>query len=115
MGSSGASASKRYRPPSFKVEIPGDGTFKQLFLEKMQKVRTVLVGKLQRPVSNADIIGVALDTWLEDCGGDKAQPQQASSPALPLQEKDTDQEVYMVAVSSLKNLIVRVQAACQSL
>ena len=110
-----ASVSKRHRPPSFKVEIPGDGTFKQLFLDKMQKVRTVFVGKLQRPVSNAGIIGVALDTWLEDGGGDKAQSQQARSPASPLQEKDTDQEVYMVAVSSLKKLDCPCAAACQPL
>ena len=78
MEPSGTSASKRYRPSSVKVEISGDGTFKQLFLEKMQKVRTVLVGKLQRPVSNADSMEVALDTWLEDCGGDKAQPRHGT-------------------------------------
>ena len=55
------------------------------------------------------LLGVALNTLLENCGGDQAQSQQASLPASRLQEEDTDQEVYMVAVSSLNKLIVHVQ------
>ena len=112
METSDTSASKRQRPPSFRVEVPGDETFKKSFHEKIQKVRAVLVTKLQRPVSNADILGVALDTWLEQCGGDnkRAQSHHASSSAsAPLQEKDRDQDVYLIAESSLNKLIVRVQ------
>ncbi len=60
---------KRVRPPAFKVEIPGDTPFKETFLGKLQKMRDLLVSKLQRPVNNGDIIGIALDAWIDKNGG----------------------------------------------
>lgn len=49
-------AEKRKRPPSFKLEIPGDESKKMDLYEKMQKVRESLMGKLNKAVNNNDTL-----------------------------------------------------------
>lgn len=95
----------RVRPPSFKIEIPGSVDFKDNSMQKVQTVRETLVHKLQKPVNNADIFEAALDSWIaqltqQDGGG---TPQVCTWVALP--ENHTNQEMYIVAKSSLHNII----------
>ena len=97
---------KRVRPASFKIEIPGSVEFRENFMQKVHKVREALVLKLQKPVNNADIFEAALDSWIarlpEQDGGGTA-PQVCTSAALT--ERLTNQELYIVAKSSLHELV----------
>ena len=52
---------KRKRPPAFKIEIPASVEEKVDILEKMKKVRSHLVEKLNRPVNNFDLH----DSWIK--------------------------------------------------
>ena len=55
----------RTRPPSFKMEIPGNEQKKHEVSDKMQKIRGSLVNTLNKPVNNCDIIDAALDFWIK--------------------------------------------------
>lgn len=78
-------SAKRERPPSFKVEMPGDNAFKKLFLDKMNEIREILVRRLQRAVNNGDILTLALDNWVQRNGGCKKKTLPVST-AVPLSE-----------------------------
>ena len=95
--------STRCRPPSFKVEIPGDAAFKELFMGKINQVHEILVKKLQQPANNGDVLGAALDACLHQCGASKKQI--CVSTATPLEEEETEQELCLISRPSIEKLI----------
>lgn len=107
---------KRTKADAFKLELPGNNEVKSAFLEKMQKVRSQLVNKLQRPVNNKIILETVIDHWLEST---ESRPKSAPTvnPYVKLHEEHTEQDLYIVAKSSLVKYLDIVQKhgeACKS-
>jgi len=91
----------RPRAPSFKVEIPGDTQYKQQFLEKMQKVREILMRKMQTLATNGNVLETVLDFWLQN----HTQGVGQVNPNVIMEKTDTKQDLYIVANSSLKKFL----------
>ena len=55
----------RVKPPSFKIELPGNAERKNEISEKLRSVRGSLQKTFNRPVTNSDILDAALDFWIQ--------------------------------------------------
>ena len=96
------------RAPSWKLEIPGTAQHKDALKAKLQSVREKLSRKLQSPVTYAHILDTVLDSWLEHHSQEK--PACPVSGHTPLDYADCNQEIFMVAKSSMKKLLEMGQA-----
>ena len=94
---------KRHRPSAFKVEIPGDSAVKDQFMGKIHKLREILVKKLQRQVNSGDILGADLDAFWNKTYSKKKTP--CIQTAVPLQENDTEQDLYIISKPCIEKLI----------
>ena len=94
----------RTRPPSFKMEIPGNEQKKLEISVKMQKIRGCLVNTFNRPVNNCDIIDSALDFWIQSHVPDQdAQTFPTQSKKLK-NKKDSNENMFVSTVSSIQKL-----------
>ena len=95
----------RNRSASFKLEITGNVQQKNVFMAKLQHMKTILRNKLNKPVTNSDVFNTAMDIWI----GINDPNQHHNNPGPPqyveVEENSTDQNIFVVAESSLKNLI----------
>ena len=83
-------AEKRKRPPSFKIEIPGDDSRRIDFYEKMQKVRETLMRKLNKPVNNYEIMENLLHLWTKSNSGDVEPRVPATYMKVPKSQANKD-------------------------
>ena len=51
-------------PQTFKIEVPGDGDFKQRVLSKFSVVKDQLSQQMRKPVNNGHVMEILLDTYL---------------------------------------------------
>ena len=105
----------RKKPPSFKMEIPGDVTCKMMIREKIDIVRETLHKMLGKPVNQADILLTVLDSWIKDHHGRRQAPTVPEQQVI--KKNQADEAVFLTSKSSINKLIELVQdhhATCTS-
>ena len=94
----------RARPPSFKIEVPGDQQKKSEITEKMQKIRGLLMNTFNRPVNNGDILEAALNFWIAG----HVQDQDAQTFPTTLKKlknkKDASENMFISTMSCVQKL-----------
>jgi hypothetical protein len=102
------STGKRTRPPSFKLEIPGNADVKSKLLQKMGEVRRMMTDLTKKPVNNAEILEGLLDSWLKV---NSSQPAKRSSAAVqPTQQAMVNGQLYVTTKTSLQKFAGIVEA-----
>jgi len=95
-------AEKRQRPSNFRLEIPGNESFKKEVQDKLQKVKSAISRVRGKPVNNADVITEMLDFWMNQnitSDGSSTFP----SPFQQVKGNEVNQKLFVTAESSLKN------------
>ena len=94
----------RARPPSFKIEVPGDQQKKVKSQKKCKKIRGLLMNTFNRPVNNGDILEAALNFWIEG----HVQDQDAQTFPTTLKKlknkKDTSENMFISTMSCVQKL-----------
>ena len=108
---------KKGKADAFKLELPGDKEVKTEFLDKMQRVRSLLVNKLQRPVNNKIILETVIDHWLEAQKTPSSKSVPTVNTYLKLQKEHTEQDLYIITKSSMAKYLEVIEKhgqACKS-
>lgn len=91
----------RVRAPSFKLEVPGNGEYKKMFMHKIKCVKDIMKTKLKKSVTHGGVIEAALDFWLQN-----HQPATGHvNPHVVLEKTETKQNLYVIAESSLPKFL----------
>jgi len=119
----------RERAPSFKLEVPGDSSTKEIIRSKLTLAKTILSSKMNKLANYADVLTVALNSWLESEGGHShgsatdASEAAATSPEADFVQvqiatrEQAKQQQYVTCRSSLEKLLETTQHhrnCCQS-
>ena len=103
----------RDRAPSFKLEIPGDRDYQNVFMSNLKAVRLQLKERLGPSVTYATVMDALLRCW-----GKNTDRETLEKPAVdtytPVDRKGTEQELYIVARTSLQILVDVVQTHAHS-
>ena len=94
----------RARPPSFKIEVPGDQQKKSEITEKMQKIRGLLMNTFNRPVNNGDILEAALNFWIEGHVQDHDAQTFPTTLKKLKNKKDASENMFISTMSCVKKL-----------
>ena len=103
----------RKRPPSFKIEVPGDEVKKQEFLQKVKSIRDKLTQTYNKPVNNFDILDTAISFWIGNQSGNE-QDNASTSSFAQAAENETNENLFVVAPSSLQRLVKMVEEHAKS-
>ena len=100
MASQGSNG-KRVRPPSFKLEIPGNAEIKARLLQKMGEVRKKMTELTKKSVNNAEILEGLLDSWIKV--NNTASTAPAQRPNTVRQTRQTvNSQLYVTTTTSLQ-------------
>ena len=85
----------RNRSTSFNIEITGNEQQKNVFMAKLQHMKTILRNKLNTQVTNSDVFNSAMDIWI----GINDPNQHLNNPGPPqydeVEENNTDQNIFV--------------------
>ena len=101
------------RTASFKIEFSGDTSKKNVVLNKLQKIKTLL--KQTSSADNTSAIEAALDCWLSNNDPELQQTTstktEPSKPAsyVPTNRTEVDQPLFLSCQTSIQSLVDRVQ------
>ena len=97
------------RSPSFKIEIPGDESQKEILLGKWKSVKSRVKG------NNANVMEVLLDFWLtnnsDEISVDNCKKDPKLAPSfVSCQRKNMFQEIFVCSKDSISALVDQVSA-----
>jgi hypothetical protein len=55
---------KRQRPPSFRLELPGDDEVKQTLLDKLHQIKSKLNSGFNKCHNNTDVLEQVFSDWI---------------------------------------------------
>lgn len=92
--------------PNFRFEIQGDAEFKKSIQDRMQTVKNVLTAARNKPATNGVIMNELLTFWIENHDDTAMNDRENVFPPSYVQtkKKDTDQQIFVAAESSISNL-----------
>ena len=95
----------RAKPPSFKIELPGNAERKNEISEKLRSVRGSLQKTFNRPVTNSDILDAVLDFWIQSHVKEEEQETFRTSFSKVGNQRDTNEKLFISTVSSLQKSV----------
>ncbi len=94
------------KSPNFRIEIQGDAEFQKYIQDRMQTVKNVLTAARNKPATNGVIMNELLTFWIENHDDTARNDRENVFPPSYVQtkKKDTDQQIFAAAESSISNL-----------
>ena len=97
-------AEKKRKSPAFRIELPGDDEKKLDIMDKMQKVRSDLMQKLNRPVNNYDIIAHLLDEYMLKKGQGNDETEKMPSTYVNAPKNAVNEPFFVTTKTSVMRL-----------
>lgn len=102
-------AKKRKRNPNFRIEFAGNDDEKHSVLENLQKIRSELTTRYNKPVGNLQVIEHLFKLWFDKAAdGQESVQEKLPAPSTYVKvhsKRDTNQKVFLCAEQSLQRLI----------
>lgn len=102
-------AKKRKRNPNFRIEFAGNDDEKHSVLENLQKIRSELTTRYNKPVGNLQVIEHLFKLWFDKAAdGQESVQEKLPAPSTYVKvhsKKDANQKVFLCAEQSLQRLI----------